>query len=88
MAALQMYRRSLATAERWQEMAVSLLKKPNDKPICAVVNEPQPEDQSLIGKIIVIKFGGNAVGNNAVIDRLIEETIALQNAGAHVIVVH
>jgi acetylglutamate kinase len=69
-------------------MAVSLLKKPNDKPICAVVNEPQPEDQSLIGKIIVIKFGGNAVGNNAVIDRLIEETIALQNAGAHVIVVH
>jgi acetylglutamate kinase len=69
-------------------MAVSLLKKPVDNPICAVLKEPAPAGQSLIGKIIVIKFGGNAVGNDKVIDRLIEETIALQNEGAHVIVVH
>ena len=50
--------------------------------------EPPHELSSLIGKIIVIKFGGNAIGNESVIERLIDETIALQNAGAHVIVVH
>jgi len=69
-------------------MTVSLLRKPIERAQCTVVKASPPVAQSVDGKIIVIKFGGNAIGNDVVIERLIEETVSLMAAGAHVIVVH
>jgi acetylglutamate kinase len=37
---------------------------------------------------VVVKFGGNAIGNEKVLDSLIDDTIALTQAGIEVIVVH
>jgi len=39
-------------------------------------------------QVVVVKFGGNAIGNEHVIDSLIDDTIAMVKAGIHVIVVH
>ncbi len=43
---------------------------------------------SMDGKVVVVKFGGNAIGNEAVFDSLIEDTIELLKLGVKVIVVH
>src|ERR1700733_14395444 len=40
------------------------------------------------GQVVVVKFGGNAISNEQVLDSLIDDTIALANEGIHVIVVH
>ncbi len=39
-------------------------------------------------QVVVVKFGGNAIGDEEVLDSLIDDTIALAQAGIHVIVVH
>jgi len=39
-------------------------------------------------QVVVVKFGGNAIGNEHVIDALIDDTIDMVKAGIHVIVVH
>ncbi|MBS1991847.1 MAG: acetylglutamate kinase [Cyanobacteria bacterium SZAS LIN-2] len=39
-------------------------------------------------QVVVVKFGGNAIGNDAVLDALVDDTIAMVKAGIHVIVVH
>jgi acetylglutamate kinase len=39
-------------------------------------------------QVVVVKFGGNAIGNEQVLDSLIDNTIAMAQAGIHVIVVH
>jgi acetylglutamate kinase len=43
---------------------------------------------SMDGKVVVVKFGGNSIGNEAVFDALIEDTIELLKMGVKVIVVH
>ena len=43
---------------------------------------------SMDGKVVIVKFGGNAIGNEAVFDSLIEDTIELLKLGVKVIVVH
>ncbi len=39
-------------------------------------------------EVVVVKFGGNAIGNESVLDALIDEAVVLIKAGIHVIVVH
>ncbi|MBS2006916.1 MAG: acetylglutamate kinase [Cyanobacteria bacterium SZAS TMP-1] len=39
-------------------------------------------------QVVVVKFGGNAIGNDAVLEALVDDTIAMVKAGIHVIVVH
>ena len=39
-------------------------------------------------QVVVVKFGGNAIGNEQILDSLIDDTIALAQAGIKVIVVH
>lgn len=43
---------------------------------------------SMDGKVVIVKFGGNSIGNEAVFDSLIEDTIELLKMGVKVIVVH
>lgn len=43
---------------------------------------------SMDGKVVVVKFGGNAIGNETVFDTLIEDVIELLKMGVKVIVVH
>lgn len=43
---------------------------------------------SMDGKVVIVKFGGNSIGNEAVFDSLIEDTIELLKLGVKVIVVH
>lgn len=40
------------------------------------------------GKVVIVKFGGNAIGNEAVFNGLIEDTIDLLKMGVKVIIVH
>lgn len=39
-------------------------------------------------EVVVLKFGGNAIGNESVLDALIDEAVVLIKSGIHVIVVH
>lgn len=39
-------------------------------------------------EVVVLKFGGNAIGNEVVLDALIDEAVVLIKAGIHVVVVH
>ncbi|HEY9733628.1 MAG TPA: acetylglutamate kinase [Drouetiella sp.] len=43
---------------------------------------------SMDGKVVIVKFGGNSIGNEAVFDSLIDDTIELLKLGVKVIVVH
>lgn len=38
--------------------------------------------------VVVVKFGGNAIGNEAVLDGLIDDAVAMVKSGIHVVVVH
>jgi acetylglutamate kinase len=38
--------------------------------------------------VVIVKFGGNAIGNEAVLEGLIDDAVAMIKAGIHVVVVH
>jgi acetylglutamate kinase len=40
------------------------------------------------GEVVVVKFGGNAIMNETVIDSLVSDTVTLMKLGVHVVVVH
>ena len=44
--------------------------------------------KSFDGQVVVVKFGGNAMGDEAVFESLIDDTVTLIKKGVRVIVVH
>lgn len=61
--------------------------------VCTSTHQIHPsirldEIKSHAGEVVVVKFGGNAIMNESVIDSLVNDTITLVKAGIHVVVVH
>jgi len=44
--------------------------------------------KTIDGQVVVVKFGGNAIMNESVLDSLVDDTIAMIKKGVHVILVH
>ena len=53
-----------------------------------ILMEALPYIQQLAGKTVIIKYGGNAMNDDAVVETILEDITLLKYVGVHPIVVH
>lgn len=69
-------------------MSFTLLSQSKPKMNIEQLSPPAEDGEALEGQVVVVKFGGNAVLNEHVLDGLIDDTLSLVQKGVKVIVVH